>query len=77
MWKVMACIVAVSVATAAPIPKSMLKKQTSDIVGRWKVKESGSEIWEFKDDGTATYGHERPTGSAKYTTNSTGARITT
>jgi hypothetical protein len=57
------------VSSAAPIPKSLKKKSNGTIIGTWRVSESQTETWIFREDGTAGYGHSATefSGKATYT----------
>ncbi len=42
---------------AAPIPKSLKRQPAGNILGIWRVTDSLTETWIFRDDGSAGYGH--------------------
>jgi uncharacterized protein (TIGR03067 family) len=50
---------------AAPIPKSLKKKPNGTIIGTWRVSDSQTETWIFREDGTAGYGHSATEFSGK------------
>jgi hypothetical protein len=42
---------------SAPIPKSLKTKPVAVIIGTWRVTDSTTETWIFRQDGTAGYGN--------------------